>query len=690
MTTRTLWLPCLLLLGACSAREREAAPTDSQPAEPSSVAGTTDEAAPTSAPAEPEPKPTSEAVEPAKAERGYSPYAGRHYPTQVYWGDTHLHTSNSLDARAFGVTLGPEQAYRFARGEEVVASHGQPVKLARPLDWLVIADHSDGLGAMNEIIAGKADLVVDPVVADWSRRIRAGGDEALGATMDVINSFALGTLPKVLINPQFTQKVWDRYLALAEQYNEPGRFTTLIGYEWTSTPDGNNLHRNVIYRDGASHAAQVLPYTAAASFDPEDLWAWMGDYEAKTGGQVLAIAHNGNLSNGLMFPVERNPATGAPLTADYARQRARWEPLYEITQIKGDGETHPVLSPNDEFADYETWDQGNLNLSVAKTDAMLPFEYARRALESGLVVAERLGTNPYQFGLVGSTDAHTALSTADEDNFFGKHSGNEPDPNRAAHIIGQFGARKYDGWKMAASGYTGVWAEDNTREAIFDALLRKEVYATTGPRMIVRLFGGWSFEPDDAKLRLPAEAGYAKGVPMGAELKPAPSPADAGPGGRGLAPSFLVLALRDPIGANLDRIQIVKGWVGADGAAHEQVYDVVWSDPDTRKPGPDGKLPPVGDTVDTKRATWTNTIGAPELITVWVDPEFDPSQRAFYYARVLEIPSPRWTDYDQQRMGAKLPAAAPLTTVERAYTSPIWYTPAPARPASEPAGGRAP
>ena len=596
---------------------------------------------------------------------GYSPYANRHFPTQVYWGDTHLHTDNSLDARAFGVTLSPEDAYRFARGEEVTSSHGLKVQLSRPLDWLVVSDHSDGMGAMKEIVAGNPDLMRDPTVREWNKGVNAGGETALLATMDVINSFSQGDIPAILLDPDFQQTVWDDYLKTAERYNEPGRFTAMIGYEWTSTEDGNNLHRNVLYRDGADIARRMLPYTTSESFNPEDLWTWMEQYEDKTGGRVLALAHNGNLANGIMFPVETNPATGQPLDGTYAARRARWEPMYEVTQIKGDGETHPFLSPNDEFADYETWDKGNLNLSVDKTDDMLQYEYAREALKNGLRMETELGTNPYKFGRVGSTDSHTALATAEEENFFGKHSGTEPEPERAEHLVAEFDGKSIVGWEMVGSGYAGVWATDNTREALFDAMMRKEVYATTGPRMLVRFFGGYDFVPEDAASRLPAGVGYAKGVPMGGDLNPAPE---------GKAPTFLVAALKDAYSGNLDRIQIVKGWLDAAGETHEQVYDVVWSG--DRTPGADGKLPAVGDTVDVENATWTNTIGAPELITVWTDPDFDPGQKAFYYARVIEIPTPRWTAYDAKRFGIEMPAEVPMTTQERAYTSPIWYSPA--------------
>lgn len=595
---------------------------------------------------------------------GYSPYANRNFPTRVYWGDTHLHTALSLDARAFGVTLGPDVAYRLARGEQVTATWGEPIKLSRPLDFLVVSDHSDAMGTMIEIIAGNPNLMTDPTVKDWHDRINQGGETALMATMEVILKLTEGKVPEVLMSPKLARSVWERYLKIAEKYNEPGRFTTLIGYEWTSTPDGNNLHRNVIYRDGAERARQMLPYTAAQSMKPEDLWKWMGAYEEKTGGDLLAITHNGNLSNGLMFAL--TDSYGKALTKSYAETRIRWEPIAEVTQIKGDGEAHPMLSPNDEFADYETWDEGNLTLSVAKKPKMLQFEYARSALKNGLMLEQKLGVNPYKFGMVGSTDSHTALATAEEENFFGKHAGKEPKPGRWSGVVGEFEGKKILGWEQVSSGYAAVWATENTREALFDALQRKEVYATTGSRILVRFFGGWDFAPEDAYNRLPADVGYKKGVPMGGDLFKAP---------KGKAPTFLVAALKDPISGNLDRIQIIKGWVDAKGKTHEKVYDVVWGDADKRKPGADGKLPPVGNTVDLKRAAWKNTIGDSELIAVWKDPDFDPKQRAFYYARVIEIPTPRWTAYDAKRFAVKMDPKVPMITQERAYTSPIWYTP---------------
>ncbi|MGI9288313.1 MAG: DUF3604 domain-containing protein [Pseudomonadales bacterium] len=607
-----------------------------------------------------------QSIEAAFKGAGYSPYAGRATPMRVFWGDTHLHTNLSLDARAFGVTLGPEQAYRFARGEEVLSTHGEKVRLARPLDWLVISDHSDGMGAMTEIVAGNPNLLRDATVKDWHDRVIQGGNVALTATMDIIGSFTSGKIPKVLLDRNFTRSVWEKYLKTAEAYNDPGQFTTIIGYEWTSTEDGNNLHRNVLYRGNADSARQLLPYTTTESFNPEDLWRWMANYEEQTGSQVLALAHNGNLSNGIMFPVETNPESGRALSRDYVRTRLRWEPLYEITQIKGDGESHPYLSPNDEFAGHDPlWDRSNLG-PVPKKKAMLQYEYAREALKNGLKLEKKLGTNPYKFGVVGSTDSHTGLATAEEENFFGKHSGLEPKKNRWKHLVGEFETTRIVGWEMLASGYAAVWATENNREALFDAMMRKEVYATTGPRMTVWFFGGWDFEPEDAQARTPGRTGYAKGVSMGGDLVSAPE---------GKAPSFLVAALKDAYRGNLDRIQIVKGWLDEKGRTHEKVYDVTWSSADTRRPSPDGKLPTVGNTVDVANATFSNSIGAAELAGVWIDPDFNAGQSAFYYARVIEIPTPRWSAYDAKRYAVSIDEKVPMIVQERAYTSPIWYSP---------------
>jgi hypothetical protein len=588
-------------------------------------------------------------------------------PSRLLWGDTHLHTSMSMDAGAFGNRLGIDQAYRFARGEEVVSSTGIPVRLSRPLDFLVVADHSDNMGFFPDLFAAKPHIMSVPKGKEWHDRIQAG--DGVGVAIELIGLFSQGQFPEGLVYAPDSapyKAAWQQTIDAAERFNEPGRFTAFIGFEWTSLIRGNNMHRVVIYRDGGDRAAQMVAYTTMpplGSPNPRDLWRWMTSYQQKTGGRMLAIAHNGNLANGIMFPLDAQ-YDGRELDQSYVTERRKWEPLYETTQIKGDAEAHPFLSPDDEFAEYETWDVANLDASQAKTDDMLAGEYAREALKRGLALEARLGTNPYKFGQIGSTDSHTSLATAQEDNFFGKHSGAEPKPGRMTHDFMKTEAGSIAGWQMAASGLAAVWASDNTRASIFEAMERREVYATTGSRMAVRLFGGWDFSEKDLESRTPALAGYKRGVPMGADLPPRTTQS---------APSFLVYALRDPIGGNLDRIQIVKGWLDEDGATHEKVYDVAWSG--EREPGSDGKVPAVGNTVDAKTASYTNTIGASELGTVWRDPDFDAGQRAFYYARVIEIPTPRWTTYDAFRFGIPIPEGAPVSTQERAYTSPIWYTP---------------
>ena len=603
---------------------------------------------------------------------GYSPYAQRSFPNNVFWGETHLHTGLSLDAGLFGNILNHEDAYRFARGEEVTASGGVKARLGRPLDWLVITDHSDMMGIATDIQQGAPNILEDPKGKEWHEGFKKGGKAAGEAAFDLITNFSQMTLPEKLVTDyspgsEVYNNLWYDITRTADRFNDPGKFTTLIGYEWTSVPKGFNLHRNVILRDGGERARKVVPLTTqppTGTQDPLDLYKWLENYEKSTGGQALAISHNGNLSNGWMFPMEVTYA-GGKVDKNYVEQRAKWEPLYEVTQIKGDGETHPLLSPNDEFADYGTWDVGNLDLTELKADDMLQREYAREALKNGLILESKLGTNPYKFGMVGATDSHTGLATAEEENFFGKSTTVEPSKNRVSHPFVKSERGEISGDMLVASGYQAVWATENTREAIFDAMERKETYATTGPRITVRFFGGWEFDEDDLRNRVPAFIGYEKGVPMGGDLKKAPKGKKT--------PTFMVFALRDSVGANLDRIQIVKGWMDKKGKTHEKVYDVAWSG--DRKPDAKGKLPAVGNTVDLEAANWTNTIGASELATVWTDPDFDSKEKAFYYARVIEIPTPRWIVYDKVRLGAELPEGAELIHQERAYTSPIWYTP---------------
>jgi hypothetical protein len=607
-----------------------------------------------------------EKVHPTKP--NYSPYAGRNFPTRPFFGDTHLHTGFSMDAGAFGARLTPRDAYRFARGEEITSNTGQPVKLSRPLDFLVVADHSDGMGFFPLLMSGDPTLLATEQGKRWHDQIRGG--KGAEAAMDIIISFGQNKLPNGFPLPgtKAYRGAWLETIKAAEAYNDPGRFTAFIGFEWTSNTGGNNLHRNVIFRENGDKASLVEPYTTLkplGSDNPEDLWKWMAATEQKTNSEVLAIAHNGNLSNGIMFPTVE--AFGKKIDKTYAETRAKWERLYEMTQTKGTGEAHPYLSPNDEFANFEIWDKSNLDGSVAKTKDMLEYEYARSALKNGLALEAKLGVNPYKFGMIGSSDAHTGLSAMEEDNFFGKTAPQEPSPERMTKAFfknPKTGVTVMD-WEVGASGYAAVWAMENTRESIFDAMQRRETYATTGPRMLVRFFGGWDYQPEDAKNRLPAAIGYSKGVPMGGDLNSAP---------KGKSPTFIAAALKDPIGANLDRIQIIKGWVDRTGKLQERIYDVAVSD--RRKIDADGRCKTaVGSTVDVPNATWTNTIGEPELIAVWKDPDFDASLRAFYYVRVLEIPTPRWTAYDAKRFGTKPLPGTSMTLQERAYTSPIWYTP---------------
>ena len=598
----------------------------------------------------------------------YSPATREDFPRTLLWGDTHLHTQLSQDAYSFGVTLDADQAYRFAKGGTVVATHGQTARLDRPLDFLVVADHANGMGSMTALVGEDETLLANDRLKEWRRLLVEVGNPEAGLQISLEGR--MKGWPEELNDPKIIGPAWAQNVEAAERHNAPGAFTAFIGYEWTSWPGGSNLHRVVIYRDGADKLKDRLPFSSYMSDDPEDLWASLGRYEAETGGRVLAIPHNGNLSNGLLFRPETRD--GNPIGADYANRRARWEPLAEVTQIKGDGEAHPFLSPDDEFADYESWDDGNF-AGVPKTSDMLEFEYARGALKLGLSLFGELGVNPFRFGMIGSTDSHTALATADENNFFGKHSaGMEPSATLAMRPVGKAGDFITMGWQQAASGYAAVWARENTRESIFDAMTRKEVYATTGPRITLRFFGGWGFKDEDANSADVARIGYAKGVSMGSDLGDRP---------RGRVPSFLIAASRDPIGANLDRIQVVKGWLGEGGETFERVHDVMWSnnDPkrrDRRRIRRSGKLDSVGTTVDQAGATYTNEIGAAELITVWRDPDFDPDEAAFYYVRVLEIPTPRWTDYDAAVFGSDVPAEVKdRVNQDRAYSSPIWYSP---------------
>ena len=606
-------------------------------------------------------------------DKEYSPYVGDYKATPLpdgydkpLWGDTHLHTSYSTDAGMIGNTLGPEEAYRFAKGEEVMASHGLPVKLIRPLDFLVVADHAENLGLApmiaesNEILLeypfGKAlhDLVKEDRGHDAFQRWVA----TVAINSDSINS------------PEMMTTAWERELKYADEHNDPGNFTAMIGFEWTSIATRElpgNLHRVVVFKDDADKASTVLPFSAFDSVDPEDLWNYMDNYEKNTGGSVLAIAHNGNLSNGIMFPEEKR-LNGQPIDKNYVQTRARLEPLYEVTQIKGDGEAHPFMSPNDEFADYGNWDKSDIAGLNPKEEWMLPMEYGRSALQIGMQLEEKFGTNPYKFGMIGSTDSHTSLATTREENFFGKASHLEPEADRWEHVLigslsGDDKLSSYS-YETIGAGLAAVWAKENTREGIYDAMQNKETYATTGTRIIVRFFGGWDLGDDDLGANLVTN-GYQKGVPMGGDLSTT---------GTNKSPSFTVRTSKDPDGANLDRMQMIKGWIDDNGDRQERIYDLAVSD--NRKIEENGRCTtPVGNTVNIKDASYTNDIGDISFETVWTDPDFNPNHRAFYYVRVLEIPTPTWQAYDSKFYGIKMDEKVEMMSQERAYTSPIWYTP---------------
>lgn len=596
----------------------------------------------------------------------YSPNVGDTFPNNVFFGDTHLHTSYSTDAGMVGNTLGPEEAYRIARGETVKASFGEYVKLKRPLDFVVISDHAENLGLAPAIREGNPILQKNK----WGKKIVKHANTP-GEFQQAFDMFvaAITEGKNPLAGTGLEATYWQKSTAAAERFNEPGKFTAFIGFEWTSVPGGSNLHRNVIFRGDKSKADKIIPLSSYDTVDPEKLWQWMADYEKRIGGKMLAIPHNGNVSQGLMFD-DVTLTSKNPLDKSYAESRMRWEPLYEVTQMKGDGESHPFLSPDDEFADFETWDTGSFGPNTT-TKEHWPREYAREAFKRGLAYEKKLGANPFKFGIIGSTDSHTSVPSAEEDNYFGKVSLLEPGAGETRYeetIIGRPNPDKKSqipATRVGASGLAAVWARSNTREALWDAMKRKEVYGTTGTRLKVRVFGGFDFSAADIDRMDFAEEGYKRGVPMGGDLTTAPS---------GRAPGFLVRALRDPDGANIDRVQIIKGWLDAKGETQEKVYDLAVSD--GRKIGADGRCKdPVGNTVNVKEASYTNAIGEAYLQAYWQDPAFDAKQKAFYYVRVIEIPTPRWTTYDAKHFGRELPHDVPTSIQERAYTSPIWYTP---------------
>jgi len=629
-----LLLVLSVLLVGCSPSERDST-TDPDPGA-STAAGTTDTA-----------------TESVTADTSTADGGG----TNLYWGDTHLHTSYSFDAYGLGNrTTDPNTAYRFAKGMPVVhPGHRALVKIDRALDFLVVTDHAEGLGVVLEIAAGNPRLLSTELGRLYNEMLNTPGREN-----EFFNDFvARGTTDPAsleFLNDEGVRRtVWSKIIDAAERHNDPGTFTAFIGWEWSSTPGGLNLHRIVFTPDGKDQALQYLPYSLLESEKPRDLWNFLERTAAEAGTEFVAIGHNPNLSNGRFFPLEDE--FGEPVDADYAQQRRRWEPVVEMTQYKGDSETHPILAPSDEFADFErykhTLDGAPLVHDVGS--------YVRSGLLRGLQMESEIGMNPYKFGIIGATDSHTGLSSAEEGNFLGKYAQDSTPGNKAKETVpGSVG------WDASAMGLAGVWAAENTREAITAAFKRKEVYATTGPRMRLRVFGGWDFKAADAAARDLAVTGYANGVPMGGDLTNAPE---------GEAPTLLISATKDPLDANLDRVQVVKGWIGADGNAAERIYDVVWSG--DREPDKDGRLPSVGNTVSLDTGRYENSIGTARLASVWTDPDFDPTLRAFYYVRVLQIPTPRHTLLDTIALQEPPEAAGGHASIiqERAYSSPIWYTP---------------
>ncbi|MCH9693271.1 MAG: DUF3604 domain-containing protein [Gammaproteobacteria bacterium] len=601
----------------------------------------------------------------AQDSRDYSEPASADIPRQVFFGDLHLHTNNSADAYALDtVSLSPVDAYRFARGGVAVDRNGENVRLRRPLDFLAVTDHAEFLGVFVRLLDGDPSILETKAGQSWTTRMKEEGVKSV-----IFNDFVelVGYMPsdgtvRERLPTSVAKTVWRDVVETADDYNDPGRFTTFSGYEWSSMPDGKSLHRVVLFKDFADKVLHTVPFSTEDSTDPEDLWQALASYEEETGGEVLAIPHNGNLSKGMMF----RPFTqsGKAFDRKYAEERAKWEPLYEVTQVKGTSEAHPFLSQTDEFANYELWDDavGQVGSSAKKEPSMLRHEYARAALGIGIELEQKLGTNPFKFGLVGGTDIHTSLSTTAEDNFFGKFPGSMPSAERASRPMA---GTPWTNWRLSASGLTAIWARENTRDALFNAMTRKEVYATTGSRIVVRFFGGWSFVAEDALRPNYVDIGYKKGVPMGGDLTN---------GKNHTAPSFLVAAAKDPDGPNLDRIQVIKGWIDSDGMSREKIHNVALSD--SRQADPNtGEVPAVGSTVDLEDATYTNNIGDAYLSVVWEDPDFDADQRAFYYARVIEIPVPRWTAYDAAFYDVERSPDIPMTVQDRAFTSPIWYTP---------------
>lgn len=578
---------------------------------------------------------------------------------QLYWGDTHLHSSYSFDAYLFrNHTADPDTAYRYAKGYPVVhPMHRGRVQIETPLDFLVVSDHAEMMGVVRGLGRGDKVLADIPIAQKYMGWMKEG--RARDVFSELVAGANSGERPAgiaALSADKVRKTMWGEIVDATERHNEPGKFTTLVGWEWSSMNKGANLHRIVLTSAGADTAKQFLPYSSLDSWKAEDLWQWMDKTSTELSLDMISIPHNPNISKGEMFNTV--DSDGRPLTAEYARTRMRFEPIIEMTQIKGDSETHSLLSPNDEFADFETYrfliDTRPEANKIAPVNAG---SYMRTALQRGLSLENSLGVNPYKFGVIGSTDAHTGLASAEENNFHGKMALDGTPAGKNAMRVGKKGAT---GWDMSAQGLAAVWASENTREAIMAAFKRREVYATTGPRIKLKLFAGWDFRQRDADLKNFEKIGQRKGVPMGGDLAQAP---------KRKSPSFIVRAVKDPKSANLERVQMVKSYLGADGETQEKIYNIAVSDGrELHKPKA------LESTVDLERGSYRDSIGEKEFSTFWRDPDFDPAQRAVYYVRVLEIPTPRHTTFDKIALGKK-PEADKAIIQERAYSSAVWYTP---------------
>jgi len=603
----------------------------------------------------PEPVPSSEPAGEAEAAPSVAEVTS---PVRTaLFGAVHVHTNNSFDAFTNGTVTTPADAYKWAQGEVIQGDRmGAQFKIRTPLDFYAVSDHAEMMGTFAKMLDPTTEISKNPIAG---RVLSSDQNVAMQAFAEILVDMSAGKLDPQFTDPAISRTVWSSIVATADQYYRPGEFTTFPAFEWTSNPDFRNLHRVVVFRDSAK--VPEMAFSALDSDREDDLWTWMETQRA-AGSTLLAIPHNGNASDGLMFSL--TDLDGNPLDAAYAARRSANEPVYEISQIKGTSETHPDLSPNDEFAGFELWDYTLSAGAVHPTNRQ--GSYVRKALLDGLSQAAAGQGNPFRYGFIGDSDTHNAAASNEEDNYTGKFAFESHAEHRLLGLEGQPEGQKQQLREFSSGGLAGVWAEANTREAIYDALLRRETFGTSGTHLQVRLFGGWDFTAADGKESDWVASGYARGVPMGGDLSSAPA---------GASPSFMVWALKDPNSGNLDRVQLVKGWVDADGQQHEQVYDVAWSDDRVIDPE-SGKLPPVGNTVDASTATYSNSIGNAELFTVWTDPDFDATQHAFYYLRVLEIPTPRWSTRDAVALGIEIPQGLPVSIQERAWSSPIWYTPA--------------